>query len=94
MTFPEFMFRSQNKIPTSQQNRPDIEGYYYTANDGSQMAFWTYKATAFQKSTGTTTMNGCCASRGNILLRLTGKSICSVRGTSFSFRRAACRAVG
>ena len=23
MTFPEFMFRSQNKIPASQQNTPD-----------------------------------------------------------------------
>ena len=38
MEFPEFMFREQNKIPASQQNTPDIEGYYYTANDGSQMA--------------------------------------------------------
>ena len=44
MDFPEFMFRGENKIPASQQNTPDIEGYYYTANDGSQMAFWTYKA--------------------------------------------------
>ena len=44
MVFPEFMFRPGNKIPASQQNTPDIEGYYYTANDGSQMAFWIYKA--------------------------------------------------
>lgn len=44
MTFPEFMFSPKNRIPESQQNTPDIEGYYYTANDGSQMAFWTYKA--------------------------------------------------
>ncbi len=44
MNFPEFMFRDMNKIPASQQNTPDIEGYYYTANDGSQMAFWIYKA--------------------------------------------------
>ena len=44
MDFPKFMFRSENLIPASQQNTPDIEGYYYTANDGSQMAFWTYKA--------------------------------------------------
>lgn len=43
MQFPEFMFREQNKIPKSQQNTPDIEGCYYTANDGSQMAFWIYK---------------------------------------------------
>lgn len=41
MTFPEFMCRPGNRIPASQQNTPDIEGYYYTANDGSQMAFWT-----------------------------------------------------
>ena len=33
MTFPEFMCRPGNRIPASQQNTPDIEGYYYTAND-------------------------------------------------------------
>jgi hypothetical protein len=38
MGFPEFMFNEKNMIPASQQNTPDIEGYYYTANDGSQMA--------------------------------------------------------
>ena len=44
MNFPEFMFRKENMIPADQQNTADIEGYYYTANDGSQMAFWIYKA--------------------------------------------------
>ena len=39
MSFPKFMFSEKNMIPASQQNTPDIEGYYYTANDGSQMAF-------------------------------------------------------
>ena len=49
MTFPEFMLRRENLIPASQQNTPDIEGYYYTAPDGSQMAFWTYKADRVSK---------------------------------------------
>ena len=49
MTFPDFMFSAKNKIPASQQNTPDIEGYYYTAKDGSQMAFWTYKADRISK---------------------------------------------
>jgi hypothetical protein len=44
MDFPKFMCNEKNLIPASQQNTPDIEGYYYTANDGSQMAFWIYKA--------------------------------------------------
>ena len=44
MSFPDFMFREENRIPSAQQNTPDIEGYYYTANDGSQMAFRIYKA--------------------------------------------------
>ena len=44
MIFPDFMLSKENRIPASQQNTPDIEGYYYTANDGSQMAFWIYKA--------------------------------------------------
>ena len=43
------MFSSANKILASQQNTPDIEGYYYTANDGSQMAFWVYKADRVSK---------------------------------------------
>jgi quercetin dioxygenase-like cupin family protein len=38
--FPDFMKRQQNKIEPSQQNTDDIEGYYYEAKDGSQMAFW------------------------------------------------------
>ena len=47
--FPEFMRRRENLIPADQQNTPDIEGYYYTAPDGSQMAFWTYKADRVSK---------------------------------------------
>lgn len=39
--FPEFMKRSTNQVPLQQQNTSDIQGYYYTAQDGSQMAFWT-----------------------------------------------------
>jgi len=38
--FPDFMKNPVNRINTSQQNTPDIEGYYYEAADGSQMAFW------------------------------------------------------
>ena len=33
MEFPKFMYNEKNRIPASQQNTPDIEGYYYTAND-------------------------------------------------------------
>jgi len=39
--FPSFMKRADNKVPQEQQNTPDIEGFYYTAADGSQMACWT-----------------------------------------------------
>ena len=42
--FPEFMKSMANRIDPSQQNTRDIEGYYYTARDGSQMAFWTCHA--------------------------------------------------
>lgn len=41
--FPAFMKRLRNRVPSKQQNTQDIEGYYYTAADGSQMAFWTCK---------------------------------------------------
>jgi quercetin dioxygenase-like cupin family protein len=40
-SFPAFMQQPSNRVPTLSQNTPDIEGYYYTAADGSQMAFWT-----------------------------------------------------
>ena len=43
------MLNEKNSIPVSQQNTPDIEGYYYSANDGSQMAFWIYKADRVSK---------------------------------------------
>lgn len=47
--FPGFMKKEINKIPETQQNTPDIEGYYYTAKDGSQMAFWTHLADRVSK---------------------------------------------
>ena len=39
--FPEFMKRNINQVPLQQQNTSDIQGYYYTAQDESQMVFWT-----------------------------------------------------
>ncbi len=47
--FPEFMTRPTNKVPMQQQNTPDIQGCYYTAADGSQMAFWTCMADRISK---------------------------------------------
>jgi len=38
--FPEFMKNPANRVPARQQNTPDVQGYYYTAADGSQMALW------------------------------------------------------
>ena len=42
--FPEFMKRAENRIDSSQQNTPDIDGYCYEAADGSQICVWTYYA--------------------------------------------------
>lgn len=42
--FPEFMKSKLNHIDKSQQNTPDIDGYYYEGADGGQIAFWTYYA--------------------------------------------------
>jgi quercetin dioxygenase-like cupin family protein len=39
--FPEFMKTPKNKVPNQNQYSHDIEGYYYTANDNQQIAFWT-----------------------------------------------------
>ncbi len=49
MDFPEFMKRPANKVPSQQQNTADVEGYYYSASDGSQMAFWTCHADRVSK---------------------------------------------
>jgi quercetin dioxygenase-like cupin family protein len=47
--FPEFMMKPMNQVPAGQQNTPDVEGYFYTAADGSQMAFWTCLADKVSK---------------------------------------------
>lgn len=47
--FPKFMKNELNHIDSSQQNTLDIDGYYYTGADGSQMAFWTYYADRVSK---------------------------------------------
>jgi quercetin dioxygenase-like cupin family protein len=50
--FPDFMKQSQNHIKSEQQNTSDVDGYYYTGLDGSQMAFWTcYADRVSQKHT-------------------------------------------
>jgi mannose-6-phosphate isomerase-like protein (cupin superfamily) len=44
--FPEFMKRPANRIATSSQATPGVEGYVFDGADGSQMAFWTSHETA------------------------------------------------
>lgn len=43
------MKNKKNLIDTGQQNTREIEGYFYEAADGSQMAFWTCKADRVSK---------------------------------------------
>lgn len=38
--FPEFMKSPANRIATTSQSTPGIEGYAFDGADGSQMAFW------------------------------------------------------
>ena len=44
--FPEFMKHPSNRIASSQQATPGVEGYVFDGADGSQMAFWTCRETA------------------------------------------------
>jgi mannose-6-phosphate isomerase-like protein (cupin superfamily) len=47
--FPEFMQRPVNRIATSSQATPGVEGYVFDGADGSQMAFWTCRETAISE---------------------------------------------
>jgi len=47
--FPDFMKRPENKIATSSQATPGVEGYVFDGADGSQMAFWTCHEAAASK---------------------------------------------
>ena len=44
--FPEFMKDPSNRIATSSQATPGVEGYVFDGADGSQMAFWTCRENA------------------------------------------------
>jgi quercetin dioxygenase-like cupin family protein len=44
--FPRFMKHPANKIASSDQATPGVEGYVFDGADGSQMAFWTCNETA------------------------------------------------
>ena len=44
--FPEFMKRPANRIATSSQATPGVEGYVFDGVDGSQMTFWTCREKA------------------------------------------------
>jgi mannose-6-phosphate isomerase-like protein (cupin superfamily) len=39
--FPAFMKSPANRIATTSQATPGVEGYVFDGVDGSQMAFWT-----------------------------------------------------
>lgn len=43
--FPAFMKNAANRIATSSQATPGVEGYVFDGADGSQMAFWTCSQT-------------------------------------------------
>ncbi|HZW95983.1 MAG TPA: cupin domain-containing protein [Candidatus Eremiobacteraceae bacterium] len=47
--FPDFMKRPINRIATTSQATPGVEGYIFDGADGSQMAFWTCHQTASAK---------------------------------------------
>jgi len=44
--FPNFMKQPANRIASSNQATPGVEGYVFDGEDGSQMAFWTCRETA------------------------------------------------
>jgi hypothetical protein len=44
--FPEFMKDPANRIMSSNQATPGVEGYVFDGKDGSQMAFWSCRETA------------------------------------------------
>jgi quercetin dioxygenase-like cupin family protein len=44
--FPEFMKHQANRITSSNQATPGVEGYVFDGTHGSQMAFWTCRETA------------------------------------------------
>ena len=44
--FPDFMQNPANRIATTSQATPGVEGYVFDGADGSQMAFWTCRQTA------------------------------------------------
>lgn len=44
--FPSFMKQPQNRIASSSQHTPGVDGYVFDGADGSQMAFWTVERDA------------------------------------------------
>jgi mannose-6-phosphate isomerase-like protein (cupin superfamily) len=44
--FPQFMRNPANRIATTDQATPGVDGYVFDGADGSQMAFWTCTQTA------------------------------------------------
>lgn len=43
--FPEFMKHAANRIATTDNATPGVEGYVFDGVDGSQMTFWTCSQT-------------------------------------------------
>ena len=48
-TFPNFMKSPENKIDVSEQNTDDVEGYFFSGADDTQVAFWECHADRISK---------------------------------------------
>jgi quercetin dioxygenase-like cupin family protein len=42
--FPAFMKNPKNRVQAKSQHTQDVEGYYFTGRDSSQIAYWTSHA--------------------------------------------------
>ncbi len=40
--FPEFIKNPKNRVATTGQNTPGVEGYVFDGADGTQVVYWTY----------------------------------------------------
>lgn len=85
--FPEFMKNPVNRVATSSQYTPGIEGYVYDGADGSQMAYWTYTQTAKSEPHAHEYDEYLVVVQGNYTVVLQGEEVCLMPGDEYLIKR-------
>lgn len=92
-SFPEFMKHTANRIISTSQSTPGVEGYVFDGADGSQVAFWTCHQTTASAAHAHDYEEYMMVVQGCYTLIINGQRIAVRAGEEYFIPRGVCTVV-